>query len=52
MAISMTMMGPLIPVYMKQYGITLGEGGLISLFQGLGALISLIAGVFLYGQAE
>lgn len=46
MAISMTMMGPLIPVYMKQYGITLGEGGLISLFQGLGALISLIAGVF------
>lgn len=46
MAISMTMMGPLIPVYMKQYGITLGEGGLISLFQGLGALAALVAGVF------
>ena len=45
-AFSLTMAGPLIPVYIKQFGISLDQGGLISTFQGFGGIIGVFAGVF------
>jgi Fucose permease len=42
---SFTIIGPLIPVFMKQYLISISESGLILLFLGIGGFLSLIAGL-------
>lgn len=51
-AISYTMIGPLIPVYIRQYGISLGEGGLLSASVGLGGTLAVIAGIFIADKLE
>ncbi|MBN2073025.1 MAG: MFS transporter [Actinobacteria bacterium] len=40
-----TMIGPLIPVFMVHYGISLSSGGLIVLFQGIGGILALFLGL-------
>ncbi len=44
-AFSVTMIGPLIKVFMDDYGVSLSQSGLISLFQGLGGAISVFLGI-------
>jgi fucose permease len=43
-ALSVTMIGPLIPVIMNQYRIVLSESGLITLILGTGGILSVVAG--------
>ena len=41
-ALTVTMIGPLIPTYMQQYQISLSAGGLTSLFRGVGGLMAAV----------
>ena len=43
-AISFTVVGPLIPEFMRQFNISTSQSGLITAFQGLGGLIALAVG--------
>jgi fucose permease len=43
--LSFTIIGPLIPIFIKQYLISISESGLILLLQGIGGFLSLIAGL-------
>lgn len=45
-AISTTIMGPLIPSYIQEFGISLSQSGLIAGLQGLGGVLALVAGIF------
>ena len=44
-ALSFTIIGPLIPIFLKQYNISFSQGGLITLYQGIGGVISISLGV-------
>lgn len=44
-AFSVTMIGPLIPVFMDAYHVSLSQSGLVSLFQGLGGAVSVFLGI-------
>ena len=46
-AISATIIGPLIPTYMQQFGISLSQSGLITSIQGFGGLLAIVAGIFI-----
>ena len=46
-AITITMIGPLIPVIMVQYNISLSQSGMISLFQGLGGVVAVLCGAMI-----
>lgn len=48
-AVSNTLIGPLVIVFIKQYAISLSANGLITLFQGVGGILFLIIGIF-YGD--
>lgn len=44
-AFSVTMIGPLIPVFMGEYHVSYSQSGLISLFQGLGGAVCVFLGI-------
>ena len=44
-AFSVTMIGPLIPVFMDAYHVSLSQSGLVSLFQGLGGAVTVFMGI-------
>jgi fucose permease len=44
-AFSVTMIGPLIPVFMDAYHVSLSQSGLVPLFQGLGGAVSVFLGI-------
>jgi fucose permease len=44
-AFSVTMIGPLIPIFMDAYHVSLSQSGLVSLFQGLGGAITVFVGI-------
>jgi fucose permease len=44
-AFSVTMIGPLIPVFMDAYHVSLSQSGLVSLFQGLGGAVTVLFGI-------
>jgi fucose permease len=46
-ALSITLLGPLVIVFIKQYGLSLSDNGLITLFQGMGGIIFVFLGIFL-----
>lgn len=46
-AISVTMIGPVMPVLIEQYNLKFSQGGLISTFQSLGNVLSILLGGFL-----
>ncbi|HWQ79007.1 MAG TPA: MFS transporter, partial [Anaerovoracaceae bacterium] len=48
-ALSTTLIGPLVIVFIKQYGISLADNGLVTLGQGIGGVLFLIMGIF-YGD--
>lgn len=45
-ALSFTIAGPLIPEFMRQFGLSNAQGGLVPAFQGLGGLAALAVGAF------
>lgn len=51
-AISTTMIGPLMPSYIKQYQIHMAAGGLFTSFQGLGGVVSILAGSILLDRVR
>jgi len=44
-AFSVTMIGPLVPVFMDAYHVSLSQSGLVSLFQGLGGAVTVLLGI-------
>ena len=44
-AFSVTMIGPLIPIFMDAYHVSLSRSGLVPLFQGLGGAITVFMGI-------
>jgi len=44
-AFSVTIIGPLIPIFMNAYRVSLSQSGLVPLFQGLGGAVALFVGV-------
>src|SRR5690554_3274693 len=45
-AISTTMMGPLMPRIIDQYGITLSQGGLFVSAKSIGGILAIVIGIF------
>ena len=50
--ISVTMIGPLMPVFVNQYEISISTSGLIILLKGIGALMALISGLAFAGMVR
>lgn len=44
--ISLTMLGPLVTVFIDQFNISLSDNGLITFFQGIGGILCVFAGIF------
>ncbi len=44
--ISLTMLGPLVTVFIERFNISLSDNGLITFFQGIGGIICVFAGIF------
>ncbi len=46
-SLSTTVIGPLIPAFINDFGLNVSQGGLVTLFQGIGGMAGVIIGYFL-----
>jgi fucose permease len=44
-AVSVTMLGPLLPVLRREFGLTLSQAGLLTTLQGVGGALSVLGGI-------